>query len=399
MRNFIARILNLITVLSVVSFSSCSNPDENNLQISESMTSAEDLTYTETYAQIDVAETISDITKYDEIDISEFDCSRIILNAYSGNNLFVSYIKDNIMDIYKIDTDNKSQKLISEIEWNVMYNFLSQVVGNRYFVIMPSCNTSDKLLSTLYVYDIDTGEFYEAESFKAHNMVQYMTCIDNDKLAYLYYEADTKDRVIKIFDFSTKVSSEIYRISGSDSYSPMGLTFNDENIILALQLYNEDFETETVFREISLSGNDITSYYSNDFPLELISNIAYNNGYYIVCGYRFRATREYSTIYSSLDDNDINTIISFDADLKLPLNYSYHNDTDLYSCNKNKNFASVDISQGKLQYFDVNIPNCDYKQAAISNENNDIAVIKFSDENYSNYCLALIDNDTINQPS
>lgn len=38
-------------------------------------------------------------------------------------------------------------------------------------------------------------------------------------------------------------------------------------------------------------------------------------------------------------------------------------------------------------------------QAAISNENNDIAVIKFSDENYSNYCLALIDNDTINQPS
>lgn len=166
MRNFIARILNLITVLSVVSFSSCSNPDENNLQISESMTSAENITYTETYAQIDVAETISDITKYDEIDISEFDCSRIILNAYSGNNLFVSYIKDNIMDIYKIDTGNKSQKLISEIEWNVMYNFLSQVVGNRYFVIMPSRNTSDKLLSTLYVYDIDTGEFYEAESLK-----------------------------------------------------------------------------------------------------------------------------------------------------------------------------------------------------------------------------------------
>ena len=31
--------------------------------------------------------------------------------------------------------------------------------------------------------------------------------------------------------------------------------------------------------------------------------------------------------------------------------------------------------------------------------NNDIAVIKFSDENYSNYCLALIDNDTINQSS
>ena len=97
MRNFIARILNLITVLSVVSFSSCSNHNENNIHISESMTSAEDITYTETYAQIDVAETISDITKYDEIDISEFDCSRIILDAYSGNNLFVSYIKDNIM--------------------------------------------------------------------------------------------------------------------------------------------------------------------------------------------------------------------------------------------------------------------------------------------------------------
>lgn len=397
MKNNIARIMKSMIIVSVMLLSSCSKSPEiakSNMNSSDIQTIPKASVSDETFKTVNNSGDIYTVSEYKEIDISDFDCTRINLNAYSGNNLFLTYLNDDLMEIYRFDTKDSSRKYIAGIEWNVMYNFLSQVVGERYFVIMPSKNSSGKLISTLFVYDIETEEFYEADNFMAHNMVQYMTNVGNDKLAYLYYEAITKDRIIKIYDFESKTSEEIYRISSDDEFSPMGLAFNGENIVLALQLYNDKFETETLFKEIDLSGNDITSSSSKDFALELISNVKYNSGYYIVCGYKYRATREYSTVYTAIKDLGINTVVPLNSNLEIPLNYTNNNNNiDLYCCNTKTDFASIDISKKSLQYFNVDIPDCKYIYAAVSNEKNDIAVIKYSDENFGIYKLVIIRND------
>lgn len=396
MEKYIVKIVTSI-IFCVVLLCSCNESDEyneDNIQAVNTQKYSETVIQNKKYEEMNVSEKVYTITDYKDIDISGFDCTRLNLEAYSGNNLFFTYLNDELMKIYKINTDSGEQEYISAVEYNVMNIFLSQVVDDRYFVIMPSKNSSAALQSTLYVYDIETEDFYAADNFMAHNMVQYMTNIGNDKLAYLYYEAATMDIVVKVYDFVSKTSKEIYRLNSEDKFSPMGLTFNGENILLTFQYYNESFETETLFKEIDLSGNDINSYISKEFPLELICNIKFSHGYYIVCGYRLRATREYSAVYVDTSNNEINTVLSLDFDLKNPLNHTNIDyNIDMFRCNKKSDFARVDLDNKSLQYFSVDIPDCNCIYSAVCNEKNDIAVIKYSDENYSKYKLALVEND------
>lgn len=398
MKKIITRIINPVIISSVILCCSCSSsevknelPQESMITVSETKTSNENSDEPQTKS---FSESTLEITDYEEIDISDFETQRLTLDAYSGNNLFFTYMNDEYLNLYLLNTESKEQKLISEIEWNAMY-CSPMIINRRYYVVMPSINTDNGLLSKLYVYDIESGEFYEADNFYAHNIVQYWTCVNDDKLAYIYYESESKDRVVRTYDFSTKSYTELYRIDGQDKYSPMGLTFNGENLVLILQLYNEEYNTETVFKEINLQGNEVTSIGTYDYPLSLVRDVFFNNGYYITYGNRFRAKQDYSTVYSFIENNEIKTALSTDKKLKIPMNFFTDNDLSFYTCENNCDIASVNTTDGEIKYYDIVIPDCPYMQCAVSNEQNDIAVIKYSDENHTQSCLALINNDSI----
>lgn len=396
MNKIITRIINLIIISNVVLFCSCSNSEFESRLLQDSITNVSETQIFIENADEPQAKSFSEstieITDYEKIDISDFESQRLTLDVYSGNNLFLTYMNDG----YLYNTESKEQKLISEIEWNAMY-CSPMIINGRYYVIMPSKNTEDGLVSKLYVYDVESDEFYEADSFYAHNIVQYWTCVNDDKLAYVYYESESKDRIIRLYDFSEKSYKELYRIDGQDKYSPMGLTFNGENLVLALQLYNEEYETETVLKEINLQGNEVTSTSTYEYPLSLIRDVFYNNGYYITYGNRFRAKQDYSTVYSIIENNEIKTVLSTDKKLKFPMNFFTDNNLSFYTCANNRDIVSVNITDGEIKYYDIVVPDCSYMQCAVSNERNDIAVIKYSDENQTKSCLVLITNDKISE--
>lgn len=398
MNKIITRIINLIIISNVVLFCSCSNSEFESRLLQDSITNVSETQIFIENADEPQAKSFSEstieITDYEKIDISDFESQRLTLDVYSGNNLFLTYMNDGYLYLY--NTESKEQKLISEIEWNAMY-CSPMIINGRYYVIMPSKNTEDGLVSKLYVYDVESDEFYEADSFYAHNIVQYWTCVNDDKLAYVYYESESKDRIIRLYDFSEKSYKELYRIDGQDKYSPMGLTFNGENLVLALQLYNEEYETETVLKEINLQGNEVTSTSTYEYPLSLIRDVFYNNGYYITYGNRFRAKQDYSTVYSIIENNEIKTVLSTDKKLKFPMNFFTDNNLSFYTCANNSDIVSVNITDGEIKYYDIVVPDCSYMQCAVSNERNDIAVIKYSDENQTKSCLVLITNDKISE--
>lgn len=400
MNKIITRIINLIIISNVVLFCSCSNSEFESRLLQDSITNVSETQIFIENADEPQAKSFSEstieITDYEKIDISDFESQRLTLDVYSGNNLFLTYMNDGYLYLYLYNTESKEQKLISEIEWNAMY-CSPMIINGRYYVIMPSKNTEDGLVSKLYVYDVESDEFYEADSFYAHNIVQYWTCVNDDKLAYVYYESESKDRIIRLYDFSEKSYKELYRIDGQDKYSPMGLTFNGENLVLALQLYNEEYETETVLKEINLQGNEVTSTSTYEYPLSLIRDVFYNNGYYITYGNRFRAKQDYSTVYSIIKNNEIKTVLSTDKKLKFPMNFFTDNNLSFYTCANNRDIVSVNITDGEIKYYDIVVPDCSYMQCAVSNERNDIAVIKYSDENQTKSCLVLITNDKISE--
>ena len=151
--------------------------------------------------------TVYSIEPNDYIDINNMDINDIEIVAYSEDNLFINEYNadDSKINIHIINTETHSDKVIGTADWNVLYHYLYSVIDNRYFVIIPTSYESG-LKSTLYVYDIQNEQFYVGDEFYPHNIVHYMTDIDNNHIAYFYYENETCNWVIKKYDFERKQS-------------------------------------------------------------------------------------------------------------------------------------------------------------------------------------------------
>ncbi|MCM1008291.1 MAG: hypothetical protein NC485_10245 [Ruminococcus flavefaciens] len=408
----IAHLIKCCFVLSTVLLCSCSNNKTISTNSDISVTSAdfqiqstsqsniEDITETSDISDVEVMhinEQVKYISDYTELNADKWDCAKLRLECFSGNDLFLTYSNNDMLEIYKINTENNDNKLIGTCNWSVMYGFLSTVIGNRYFVIMPSKAVLNGLKSTLYVYDIHSDEFYSADTFLAYNMVQYITNISDNKIAYYYYENKSKDWVIKEYDFITKISKELYHNNSDEDkrFSPVGLTYNGENLVLAVQYYNNELVTETKFIEIDMQGNKVQENRLNDFPIAIGYELNFDGKYYNVCGNKYRATIELSSMVIDLQANSFDTILPLSADLTVPTNLNNNRQLciNIIQCNKN-DFALIDTNRNNLTYFNIEVPDYNDIHSSVSNENNDLAVIK-CDENYNNFKLIIVKNSAI----
>lgn len=408
----IARIIKCCLVLSTMLLCSCSENKINSTNSDALVTSVvsqsqgtiqsniEDITETSEIYDVEVMhinEQVKCISDYTELNTDNWDCSKLRLECFSGNDLFVTYLNDDMLQIYKINTENNGNKLIGTCNWSVMYGFLSTVIGNRYFVIIPSESALGGLESTLYVYDMQDEEFYKADNFDTYNIVQYLTNVGDTKVAYYYYENESKDWVIKEYDFVAKISKEIYRNSNDDDkkFSPVGLTYNGKNLVLAVQYYNEKFITETKFIEIDMQGNEVHENRLDDFPISIGYELNYDGKYYNVCGNKYRATIELSSIFIDLKSNGFDTVLPLSADLTVPTNLNNNRQlcTNIIQCRKN-DFALIDTNTNSLTYFNIDVPDYNEIHTSVSNERNDIAIIK-CDEDYNNFKLIVVKNSAI----
>lgn len=408
----IARSIECCLVLSTMLLCSCSENkiDSTNSDVSvasafsqiqsTSQSNIEDITETSDVSNVEaihINEQVKCISDYTELNTDNWNCEKLRLECFSGNDLFATYLNDDMLEIYKINTKNNDNKLIGTCNWSVMYGFLSTVIGNRYFVIIPSKAALNELESTLYVYDMQNEEFYKADTFGAYNMVQYLTNVGDTKVAYYYYEKESKDWVIKEYNFVEKISKEIYRNSNDDDkkFSPVGLTYNGKNLVLAVQYYNEKFITETEFIEIDMQGNEVKKNKFDNFPISIGYELNYDGKYYNVCGNKYRATIELSSMFIDLKSNSFDTVLPLSADLTVPTNLNNNRQlrTSIIQGKKN-DFALVDTDTNSLTYFNIDVPDYNEIHTSVSNERNDLAIMK-CDEDYNDFKLIVVKGSAI----
>jgi len=350
------------------------------------------------------------------LDLGDIDMQSSDILAYSGSNIFISAadFDNNRPDIFLCNTENNNISNIGTVDWQAMYHHLYTVIGDRYFVIIPSTYETDGVKSTVYVYDIQTQSFYVGDEFHAAGIEQYIANISNERLAYFYLEEGTGDGVIRIYDFEENTSSEVYRCAIKDNgYYPAALCSEVNKLLPVLQRYDEDLQAETLIREIDLEGNELKEYNLTAFDVDEIRYMKYMDGCYYIGGCNVRAIVDGGAFYEdkaviacigdSITDN-YQVISPSKALLSYPLNYTnnpaeglqmFFSSSGNYTDFNEIDAVAIDTDTRKIAYISINIPDCPYIYAARSNENGDLAVIKYSDENYTECKLALVKSESI----
>lgn len=188
----------------------------------------------------------------------------------------------NTLELGLFDPYENVYKTIGSIPFSAAYGTYSQVIDDR-FVAMVTCKeTNEKMYGKVTVYDIETGELHSTDDYEIYNIVQFITSFKNDEIIFLYYEANTQDRVIMHYNLITKETGELFRESNynNEENSPVSITTDEDKIILVLQ-YIKDGVYHTQFEWISQDGEllkkeepdfysffDSTDYQITDFNIE-----------------------------------------------------------------------------------------------------------------------------------
>lgn len=343
------------------------------------------------------AVTISD---YTEIDRSQLNVLGLETECFYGDDLFVTYPAENdMLEFCRINTKTGDITNISSVDWSARYNFTSCFTGNRYLSFITNKNAEKGYTATIHTYDIQNNNLTATKQFQTRNIVQYITATDDDSIAYFYYEFETSDWVIINYNFDTKTSQELYRFSPSEDYdySPTGLVFDGNNVILAIQTasYKEKSDIETIFINIGLDGQEISRNSFFDFPISEIANIKYSDNVFYFLGKEYRASA-YNTMFAAkINNNEISEVIPASYGLSSVIDINGSNKSGLiFRCANDYDIVKINISEPNIKFFNIDINNYPNIEMAISNGKNDIAVIK-SNADYSKKKLVIISKDKL----
>lgn len=202
------------------------------------------------------------VINLDSYELNEFDL------PFDGTIASIKCAEDKIITCIYPDDENGcletgvfdpysgTYEKIERLPFSAAYGSYMKVISDRYFVMIYSCESSDRLSGRVMVYDMETGKSDIIDEYDIHNIVQYVTKAGENGIAYYYYEAETQDWILKYYDMNTGEAKEIFRQknSGEKQVSPMALTDDGDNIVLVTQ-YIEDEVYHTCLTWISYDGN------------------------------------------------------------------------------------------------------------------------------------------------
>lgn len=204
---------------------------------------------------------------------------KVITEVYPGDS-------ENTTVLELFDPEKNTCKKIGELPFSAEYGTYSCICGDRYFSMITAEETDGKLYGRVSVFDVETDNFVSTEPYKILNIVQYITSYNSEKLLFLYYEAETQDRVIMSLDLPTNETTEIYRETNmnEEQTSPVALAVHEDNIVLVLQ-YIKDNVYHTRFEWISPEGELLKTeepdlYKFFDSADYLITDLEINGEYY-----------------------------------------------------------------------------------------------------------------------
>lgn len=192
---------------------------------------------------------------------------------------------------------------ISKIKFGTGYNDYSCVVQDRYYAMIYFYDDGANS-GHVYVYDAETGESENIADFDSKDMVQYITPVGENGLAWFYYESGTEDWIVKYYDLETKDVKEVFRYAdnGDISLRPVDITADGDDIVLAAQ--SETGSPVTQFFRISdgeykIEEIDLNEFYGGYY---MITDIAIKDGLYCVKGGPVHTSEEYLFFERKNDD-------------------------------------------------------------------------------------------------
>lgn len=224
---------------------------------------------------------------------NEYKCSAVestLVNADCLGDKIITEVypdgRDNVTTLQLLDPEEDTCKTIADITFSAEYGTYSCVSGSRYFSMITAEEIDGKLYGRVSVYDVETDEFVSTDPYEIWNVAQYITPYKNDEILFLYYEANTQDRVVMSLNLSTNEAAEIFRETNMNEElnSPVALTANEDNIVLVLQYVKNDVY-HTKFEWISPEGELLKTEEPNFYKFfdstdYLITDFEINGDYY-----------------------------------------------------------------------------------------------------------------------
>jgi hypothetical protein len=206
---------------------------------------------------------------------------KVIIESYPENS-------NNIAELGLFDPYVNKYKKIGEIPFSAGYGQYSFTMADRYFVMISTVCGDIDFKGSVLIYDIETDILQTVDEFDEYNIVNGITPIGENALAYFYYEKESQDWVVKYYDLSTKKSDEVFRhtnINENNTMSMMAIGSGDDKIVLTVQ-YIENNIYKTRLEWITKSGDlykteeiNFDELYGNEYE---IKDITVDGDYYFV---------------------------------------------------------------------------------------------------------------------
>lgn len=292
------------------------------------------------------------VDKVDKKQLDEVFEGTIISTYWVGEKIVVeSFPKDKngSVELGVFDPYDNNYEKITDMPFTASYKNNVQVISDRYYVTVNSCITESSSKGKIVIYDAENNTVRIADEYNVHNIVQYITAVDENGFSYFYYEGDTQDWVVKYYDLSKNESREIFRHTNFNDIliSPVALSYSENNVVLALQsIENDVYNTELIW--INPDDNsyrkeeiDLYKFFDNK-EFEIFDLLIENESYFI----QAEIDNSYEYFMFKRNDNDFHVV--------LPA--IFHLEEFEGSIDENEVlFNGTDSSRDKKRVFDVDL--------------------------------------------
>lgn len=250
------------------------------------------------------------------IELNEYELKSLD-SSLNGTLVSVTCVKDkiitcsypadeqNCIETGIFDPYNNTYEKAGRTPFCAAYGSNTVVLADKYFFMIDADETDGGLNGNVTIYDIENNDLRTIDNYKIHNIVQYVTDVGENGIAYCYYENETQDWVIKYYDIVTDKTKEIFRHTNFNDVplSPVALASDGKDIVLAVQSSGEEaYRTQLIWIDPDSSVNKTEKVnlerFFGDETFE-ITNFIINNNYYC-----FKTIAENEEEYFIFDRSD-----------------------------------------------------------------------------------------------
>lgn len=250
------------------------------------------------------------------IDLNEYELKSLD-SSFNGTPVSLTCIKDkiitcsypadeqNCIETGIFDPYNNTYEKIDRMPFCAAYGNNTVVLADRYFFMIDADESDGELNGKVTICDIENNDLRTIDNYKIHNIVQYVTDVGENGIAYCYYENETLDWVVKYYDIKADETKEIFRHTNFNDVplSPVALASDGKDIVLAVQSLGEEAYRMQLIWIDTVSGDHKTEKvnlerFFGDETFE-ITDFMINNNYYC-----FKTSVENEEEYFIFDRSD-----------------------------------------------------------------------------------------------